>query len=197
MVVYLTVACAIGSSNESMDKCLNPKMLKALFICFGNACRSQMAEALANQLGAGRVQAFSAGTHPLGVISQETRAVLGEQGMTLDGHSSKGLRDVPISEMDVVVEMGAGVKCPLPADFKGRLIQWQIPDPFSLDREFFRDVRDLIEREVRKLLADLESESGTTALETGSSKMETGKSKGEIKEPSSPGVKIEEPEGKS
>jgi arsenate reductase len=152
-------------------------MVKVLFVCYGNSCRSQMAEALANQLGEGRVQAFSAGTHPLGVISQDTREVLREKGITLDEHWSKGLGDVPISELDIVVEMGFGVKCPLPADFKGQLIRWDVPDPYSLDRSYFRDVRDLIESEVRGLLADLAPETGNSKMETGKSKIETRNSK--------------------
>ena len=150
-------------------------MVKVLFVCYGNSCRSQMAEALANDRGAGKVRAFSAGSNPLGVISQGTREVLREKGITLEGHSSKGLQDVPVSEMDVVVEMGYGVTCPVPADFKGRLIQWNIPDPYGLDWDCFRAVRDLIENEVRTLLADLEGDSGNAKQETGNSKMETGK----------------------
>ena len=142
-------------------------MVKVLFVCYGNSCRSQMAEALANHRGAGKVRAFSAGSRPLGVISQGTREVLREKGITLEGYWSKGLRDVPISEMDVVVEMGYGVTCPVPADFKGRLIQWNIPDPYGQDWDCFRAVRDLIENEVRTLLADLEGDSGSSRLETG------------------------------
>jgi arsenate reductase len=152
-------------------------MVKVLFVCVGNSCRSQMAEALANHLGGGKVRAFSAGSNPLGVISQGTREVLREKGITLEGHRSKGLRDVPISEMDVVVEMGYAVTCPVPADFKGRLIQWDIPDPYGLDWNYFRDVRDLIESEVRWLLADLTGVSGNSMLETGNSRLENGKSK--------------------
>ena len=152
-------------------------MRKVLFVCYGNSCRSQMAEALANHRGAGKVQAFSAGSHPLGVISQGTREVLSEKGITLDGHWSKGLRDVPISEMDVVVEMGYGVTCPVPAEFKGRLIQWNIPDPYGLDWDYFRGVRDLIENEVRTLLADLEGDSGNAKPEAGDSKIDAGNSK--------------------
>jgi len=129
--------------------------VRILFVCYGNSCRSQMAEALANQLGDGKVQAFSAGTHPLGSIALDTHAVLLEKAIAMTGHWSKGLEDVPISEMDVVVEMGYGVHCRLPAEFKGQVIQWQIPDPFSLDRSYFREVRDLIESEVRTLLAKL------------------------------------------
>ncbi len=142
-------------------------MLKLLFVCYGNSCRSQMAEALVNHRGAGKVQAFSAGTNPLGVISQSTHEVLREKGITLEGHSSKGLQDVPLSEMDVVVEMGYGVTFPVPADFKGRLIQWNVPDPYGLDLDHFRDVRDLIANEVRTLLADLEGDSGNPKPEAG------------------------------
>jgi protein-tyrosine-phosphatase len=135
-------------------------MVKVLFVCYGNSCRSQMAEALANKLGAGKVQAFSAGTHPLGEISRGTREVLREKGIGLEGHWSKGLGDVPLAEMDVVVEMGSDVKCPLPEDFKGRLIQWAIPDPYFFGRDGFQEVRDLIEGEVRGLLAGLNMETG-------------------------------------
>ena len=138
-----------------------------------------MAEALANQLAHGRFRAFSAGTHPLGMISLDTRAVLGEKGITLEGYWSKGLEDVPVSDMDVVVEMGYGVKCRLPADFKGRLVKWQIPDPYSLGREYFRDVRDLIESEVRRLLAELEVQDSKLQIrnsnaESGDSEVEGG-----------------------
>ena len=160
--------------NDSMKKRYNQTMLKVLFVCYGNSCRSQMAEALTNHLDGGKVQAFSAGTHPLGVISRGTREVLREKGIALAGYWSKGLQDVPISEMDVVVEMGYGVTFPVPADFEGRLIQWNIPDPYGLDWDCFRAVRDLIENEVRTLLADLEGDAGNTKLEAGNSKMETG-----------------------
>ena len=149
-------------------------MFKILFVCYGNSCRSQMAEALANRLGEGKVQAWSAGTNPLGMISSDTCAVLGEKGITLEGHWSKGLEDVPVSDMDVVVEMGYGMKCKLPADFKGRLLKWQIPDPFLLGREHFRDVRDLIENEVRTLLAECEVQE--LQLENRKSKTENGNS---------------------
>jgi len=129
-----------------------------LFVCVGNSCRSQMAEALANHLGQGRVRAWSAGSHPLGAITPETYEVLSEKGISLDGHWSKGLKDVPVAEMDVVVGMGCDVVCPAPSGFQGRVIEWNIPDPFGRELEFFHSVRDLIERQVKTLLADLEQE---------------------------------------
>ncbi len=117
-----------------------------------------MAEALAKRLGEGRVRAWSAGSAPLGEIIPQTHRVLEEKGISLGGHWSKGLRDVPVSEMDVVVGMGCEVECPVPAGFKGRVMEWNIPDPFGRDLDFFRSVRDLIERQVTSLLSDFDEQ---------------------------------------
>lgn len=114
-----------------------------------------MAEALAKRHGNGHVEAWSAGSSPLGRIVPETFDVLEEKGISLDGHWSKSLRDVPVNDMDVVVGMGCEVVCPVPAGFKGRVIEWNIPDPYGRGMESFRSVRDLIERQVGALLEDL------------------------------------------
>jgi arsenate reductase len=126
-----------------------------LFVCVGNSCRSPMAEGFANKLGEGRVQAWSAGLYPLGRIEANTRLVMEERGISLDGQASKSVDDVPLDQMDIVVTMGSEVLCDLPAGDEVRLVCWAIPDPFggSLDR--YRAVRDLIEAKVRKLLVGL------------------------------------------
>jgi arsenate reductase len=129
--------------------------LKILFVCVGNACRSQMAEAWANHFGRGRVQALSAGTHPYGTVVEDTCAVMSEKGVSVEGQWSKGLRDVAVAEMDVVVNMGRGIEFPLPEGFNGCVVEWNIPDPFARGMESFRNVRDMIERLVLGLLADL------------------------------------------
>ncbi len=160
--------------------------IRILFVCYGNACRSQMAEALANRMGGGKIRAYSAGTHPLGAIPQDTRAVLREKGISLSGHWSKGLKDVPVSKMDMVVKMGLAVKFRPPPDFKGRLVQWHVPDPYTLDQGFYRDVCSLIESEVRRLLADLARETGHSKDKTGSSKLEIRNSNLETPTPKRP-----------
>jgi arsenate reductase (thioredoxin) len=130
--------------------------VQILFVCFGNACRSQMAEALARHHGGDRVRAWSAGSHPLGEIIPETYDILLEKGISLEGHWSKGLKDVPVADMDVVVGMGCDVYCPVPEGFKGRFVGWEIPDPYGRDKQSFRSVRDLIEKQVKALLAEFE-----------------------------------------
>jgi protein-tyrosine-phosphatase len=137
-----------------MTQSIHPPV-KILFVCIGNSCRSQMAEAWANHFGKGKVQAHSAGSHPLGTITQDTYTVMSEKGISLDGQCSKGLREVAVAEMDVVVGMGCEVECPVPVGFKGRVVEWSIPDPYSRGIESFRNVRDMIERQVLELLAEL------------------------------------------
>jgi arsenate reductase len=92
----------------------------------------------------------------LGIILPETLAVMREKGISLDGQRSKGLQDVPVNEMDAFVTMGCEVECPAPAGFKGLKIEWNIPDPYGQSHHQFRNVRDLIEQQVRALLSDLE-----------------------------------------
>jgi len=139
-----------------MSEISEQKPLNVLFVCVGNSCRSQMAEALANHLGQGRIRAWSAGSHPLGEIVPLTFDLLKEKGISLDGHWSKGLRDVPVAEMDIVVGMGCEVVCPVPAGFKGRVIEWNVPDPYGREIEFYRSVRDLIAPQVAALLEVLD-----------------------------------------
>ena len=144
-------------------------MVNVLFVCIGNACRSQMAEGLANHLGGGAIRAYSAGSHALGEIAPDTYEVMRERGIALDNHWSKDLDDVPLPEMNIVVEMGHGVECPIPEGFKGRVIEWNIPDPYGHDREIYRGVLHMIEAEVRGLLADLAGDSGSSKPVTGES----------------------------
>jgi arsenate reductase len=137
-----------------MTESINPPV-KILFVCIGNSCRSQMAEAWANHFGKGRVQAHSAGSYPLGSITKDTYTAMREKGISLDGQWSKGLHDVAVAEMDVVVGMGCEVECPVPVGFQGRVVDWDIPDPYGRGIETFRNVRDMIERQVLGLLAEL------------------------------------------
>ena len=129
-----------------------PREINLLFVCLGNSCRSQMAEALTRRLGEGKVRAWSAGSRPLGYILPETAEILAEKEISIDGQWSKGLKDVPVGEMDYVISMGCEVSCPVPVGFKGRVIEWNIPDPYGHDLDFFRSVRDLVEQHVRSLL---------------------------------------------
>jgi protein-tyrosine-phosphatase len=118
--------------------------ISILFVCIGNACRSQMAEGLARHLGGGRVLPFSCGSRPAGFVAPQAVKVLAEKGIDISGQFSKGIDQVPQKSFDYVVTMGCGDACPI-VSAKQR-IDWQIPDPIGESEIFFREIRDQIER---------------------------------------------------
>ena len=130
-------------------------MKTVLFVCVENSNRSQMAEAFARMHGEGRVEAASAGSKPSGRVNPKAVAAMKELGYDLTAHASKGLDDFNGRNIDVAVTMGCGDECPLVK--AGQRVDWKIPDPRDMTPEEFRDVRDLIERKVKDLLATLEA----------------------------------------
>ena len=130
-------------------------MKKVLFVCVENSNRSQMAEAFARMHGEGRVEAASAGSKPSGRVNPKAVAAMKELGYDLTAHASKGLDDFNGRNIDVAVTMGCGDECPLVK--AGQRVDWKIPDPRDMTPEEFRDVRDLIERKVKDLLATLQA----------------------------------------
>ena len=130
-------------------------MKTVLFVCVENSNRSQMAEAFARMHGEGRVEAASAGSKPSGKVNPKAVAAMKELGYDLTAHASKGLDDFNGRNIDVAVTMGCGDECPLVK--AGQRVDWKIPDPRDMTPEEFRDVRDLIERKVKDLLATLEA----------------------------------------
>ena len=86
-----------------------------------------MAEAFARMHGAGKVEAFSAGSRPSGRVNPKAVEAMKELGYDLTTHASKGLDEFNGQEFDVAVTMGCGDECPL-VRAKPR-VDWQIPDP--------------------------------------------------------------------
>ena len=116
-----------------------------------------MAEGFAKKLGAGRLRSWSAGLYPLGWTEKNTSLVMNEVDISLAGRRSKGMTDVPLDQMDVVVAMGTEVSFDLPSCGNSRIIRWQIPDPFGSSLDRYRAVRGLIEVEVTNLITELTS----------------------------------------
>ncbi len=128
-----------------------PKLI--LFVCVENSNRSQMAEAFARMHSRGKVDAHSAGSRPSGLVNPRAVEFMQEVGYDLATHESKSLADFNGREVEVAVTMGCGDECPLV--LANRREEWQIPDPKHLPPEQYREVRDLIERKVKNLLATL------------------------------------------
>lgn len=132
------------------------------FVCLGNSCRSQMAEGWTRHLAAGRMEVVSAGVSPLGHITEETFAVMKEKGVSLDGQTSKGLEEIDWQQVDLLVNMTPLPSRSLVPGFRGNRLNWRVPDPFGRSLKDYRRVRDLLERKVTRLLAQLATQPGGT-----------------------------------
>ncbi len=127
---------------------------KILFVCIENSNRSQMSQAFAIMHGGNKVEAYSAGSKPSGIINPKAIAAMKELGYDLSTHHSKSLEEAKFhAPFDVVITMGCGDACPwMPAK---KFLDWQIPDPRNMNEDDFRKVRDGIEEKVKALLVEL------------------------------------------
>lgn len=125
--------------------------LKLLFVCVENSNRSQMSEAFAKILGKDKVEAFSAGSNPSGIVNPKAIFAMKDLGYNLSKHQSKSLKEVEqFAPFDMVITMGCGDACPwMPAK---EFIDWQIPDPKNVEPQEFNKIRDLIKEKVSALL---------------------------------------------
>ena len=130
--------------------------ISVLFICIGNTCRSPMAEAIARSMGGDRLTVHSAGLSPTGRVAEGSIATLRALGYPSDGLSSKGLDQVPLDELDIVVSLigPAGLRT-LPHGLSARREAWSIRDPYGDDEAIYLAVARTIEDRVRALVDDL------------------------------------------
>jgi len=128
--------------------------MKVLFVCWGNAYRSPVAEALLKKFRP-EWKVDSAGINPAGFISDLARQFLAEE------NAEKYLKDYPesleekkLNEYDVIVVMEEKLRrmvierCPSCA---GRIVVWNVEDPYFLPRREARRIFNLIKDKVSEL----------------------------------------------
>jgi arsenate reductase (thioredoxin) len=105
-----------------------------LFLCTGNSARSILAEAILNNIGAGKFRAYSAGSQPKGRVHPETVQLLKSLGYDTSGFRSKSWSEFaaptapPLDFVFTVCDNAAGEACPI---WPGQPMtaHWGIPDP--------------------------------------------------------------------
>src|SRR3954447_26319326 len=120
------LAAAIGSH---IAKSRGTARARVLFLCTGNSARSQIAQALAEELSAGAVRTASAGSHPKPLHPNAVR-VMRARGIDLAGRRSKPLTEFTGQRFDYVISLCDRVRevCP---EFPGapQAIHWSLRDP--------------------------------------------------------------------
>jgi len=138
--------------------------MNLLFLCTGNACRSQMAEGWGRQLGGDWLQVQSAGIEAHGK-NPRAIAVMAEAGVDISGQESTRVTDEMLAAVDVLVTVcgHADEHCPaVPAGL--RKIHWPLDDPAratGTEEEImavFRASRDDIRRRVAAMIDELKQE---------------------------------------
>ena len=133
---------------------------KVLFLCTGNSCRSQLAEAIVNTQAGDRWEAVSAGTRPAGYVHHNALRALAEIGVQHQGRSKHAdeFRGVAF-DLVVTVCDSAAEECPVWLG-QGRRVHRGFPDPAKAagaDEEtmaVFRRVRDDIQAQILRLLLE-------------------------------------------
>ena len=135
-----------------------------LFLCTGNSCRSQMAEALLRKHGGANYDVHSAGIEPRG-IDPMTIDVLQETGIDTSSLKSKSVSVyMGFKNFDYMVTVCARAEknCPTLFPSIGKRLYWPFEDPTEFTgplgerKEFFRRVRDEIENKILMFLAEEE-----------------------------------------
>jgi arsenate reductase len=124
---------------------------RVLFVCIGNSCRSQMAEAFARAYGSDILSAHSAGLSPAMIVQPLTIQVLREKNIRADGQFPKNLEIALREPYDVVINM-SGQRLQVPG---ARMVEWSVPDPIGQSETLYRTVATQIEGLVMRLILEL------------------------------------------
>lgn len=137
---------------------MRPKK-KILFICYGNACRSAMAEKIVNHIYPKTAEADSAGTHSaLPNISMDgpTIQVMQEVGVDIASHQPKSIGAVE-NTFDIVINMSPTPTEVLQSTHRNvtatQWLWWDVPDPRGQSLDVYLGVRNLLQQKIEELLA--------------------------------------------
>ena len=131
---------------------------KVIFICTGNACRSQMAEGLLRHMAGDKFEVYSAGSHP-SRLHPASVAVMAEWGIDIARHTADPIDDYLDTGIDIAITVcdNAQQYCPT---FPGNVeqIHWGLDDPYHgweadpEDLPPYRETRDEIKEKIKNFL---------------------------------------------
>ncbi len=131
--------------------------LSVLVLCTGNSARSQIAEALLQTRGAGRIIASSAGSHPAPRVNPYAVETLGAHGIAWEGRTPQHIDAVADADHDLVITVCDNARDACPVLPGAATVHWGLPDPAEetapeAARRAFEETFDALERRVNALL---------------------------------------------
>ena len=145
-----------GDIERSIECLLRPfkDRKKILFACRENACRSQMASALAQFLAGDKLDVLNGGSEPAAIVNPDMVQVMHEKGIDMGFRIPKTIQQAIAHDTpEIIVTMGCDEQCPAVPGAK--VLSWDLPDPAGRPLEFMRQVRDEIETRVQNLISQL------------------------------------------
>ena len=128
--------------------------MKVLFVCLGNAGRSQMAEVIAKKIGAGVIEPISAGVTPLGFVPIETTDTLLKNGYKPEELESKGIHPDLCDSAGLIINMSGVPREDAFANFD-KVEDWIVEDPYDRSLRTYQLVFEDIETRVGALVSRL------------------------------------------
>jgi arsenate reductase len=130
---------------------------KILFACRENACRSQMASALAQYLAGDKLEVINGGSQPADKVNSDMVTVMHEAGIDMAFRAPQSIASAISSTVpQYIITMGCKEECPIVPG--ARMQDWDLPDPAGRPLDFMREVRDEIENRVKHLIQELKQE---------------------------------------
>ena len=128
-----------------------------IFVCYGNTCRSPMAEGLAKKLLPEHVDVESAGLSPVfeGAVEDTVEIMKELYDVDVSSHRTRSIAEVEPERFDYIIVLDAGVYEMLKYRYPhllDRMILWDIPDPFGQDWEAYKRTAEKIRQLIQKKL---------------------------------------------
>jgi arsenate reductase len=147
---------AIKDAQQKARTLVTPflKRKKVLFVSPEDACRSQMASALAQYHGGNKIEVESAGIAPASKINPLMEELMEEKGLDMAFRNPKTIEEAARrGKPALVISMGCEEAWAHLPDVPKQL--WDLPDPSEQSKEIMREMRDDIENRLEKLITEM------------------------------------------
>ena len=128
-----------------------------LFVCFGNTCRSPMAEGQAKKMLGNKIKIESAGLAPYfeSAAGEAVEVLKNFYGINISNHSPRSVTDLDLERFGLIIALDSIVWSNLHSSYphlSERILLWEIEDPFGKDMKAYKETAEKIQENIKKYL---------------------------------------------